>query len=110
MAFGFPFLEKFSSASPIEAINDNDIKGHEESTIAMAGRGTYFALRIKGDSIEPNISDNNVLIVRKQSACNYNNVAVVLLNGNETTIKRITKMPEGIRIITDNTTTEEVRL
>ncbi len=79
-------LGKVAAGVPIEAIED--IKDYEEITSEMAGAGEYFTLRIRGDSMEPRIADGDVLIVREQNDCNNNDVVVVLMNGDEATVKR----------------------
>lgn len=55
----------------------------------------FFALRFKGQSMEPKISDGDVVIVRKQDDCDSGDVAVVLVNGDEATVKRIKKNPQA---------------
>jgi repressor LexA len=95
-----PVLGKVAAGVPIEAIED--IEDYEEITLEMARAGEYFALRIKGDSMEPRIADGDVVIVREQNDCNNNDVAVVIVNGDEATVKRIKKMPEGIMLIPSN--------
>ena len=46
--------------------------------------------------MEPKISEGDVVIVRKQSDVNSDDIAVVLVNGDEATVKRIKKRPEGL--------------
>lgn len=85
---------------PIEAVEY--IEDYEEITLDMATGGEHFALRITGDSMEPRMKENDVVIVRKQSDCNDGDVAVVIVNGEDATIKRIKKRPEGIMLIPSN--------
>lgn len=89
-----------AAGTPIEAVED--ILDYEEIDAKTAASGEYFALQIKGQSMEPKISDGDVVIVRQQSVCNSGDIAVVLVNGDEATVKRIKKRPEGIMLIPSN--------
>ena len=95
-----PVLGKVAAGTPIEAVED--ILDYEEIDPHTAASGDYFALQIKGDSMEPRIKNGDVVIVRQQSDCDSGDTAVVLVNGDEATIKRIKKGPEGIILIPNN--------
>lgn len=95
-----PVLGKVQAGIPVEAVED--ILGHEEITKEMASQGDFFALQVKGDSMEPRIKEGDVVIVRKQSDADTGDIAVVLVNGDDATVKRIKKRPEGIMLIPNN--------
>ena len=95
-----PVLGHVAAGIPIEAVED--ILDYEEISQAMASQGEHFALKIKGDSMEPRIKDGDVVIVRKQSGVESGDIAVVLVNGDEATVKRIKKRPEGLMLIPSN--------
>ena len=99
-----PVLGHVVAGIPIEAVED--ILDYEEISTAMASQGEHFALKIKGDSMEPRIKEGDVVIVRKQSDADSGDIAVVLVNGNEATVKRIKKSPEGLMLIPSNTNFE----
>ena len=44
----------------------------------------------------PAFFEGDIVIIRKQSDCENNQVAVVILNGNEGTLKKVKKTDEGI--------------
>lgn len=92
-----PILGRVVAGIPLEAITD--IEGYEEITPKMASLGEYFALKIKGHSMEPQILDNDVVICKCQSDVESGDIAVVLINGDEATCKQIKKSPEGITLI-----------
>lgn len=92
-----PILGRVVAGIPLEAITD--IEGYEEITPKMASLGEYFALRIKGHSMEPQILDNDVVICKCQSDVESGNIAIVLVNGDEATCKQIKKSPEGVTLI-----------
>ena len=95
-----PVLGNVQAGIPIEAIED--IIGYEEISNEMAQSGDYFALRIRGDSMEPRMHEGDVVIVRKQDDAETGDVCVVMVNGDDATVKRIKKSPEGLFLIANN--------
>ncbi|MGF7002450.1 repressor LexA [Lachnospiraceae bacterium PFB1-21] len=93
-------LGKVAAGIPIEAIED--FIGEEEITMEMANTGSYFGLKIQGDSMEPRILDGDVVIVRQQSDVESGETAIVYVNGHDATCKRIRKYHEGIELIANN--------
>ena len=95
-----PVLGDVAAGIPIDAIEN--IVDYEEIDKAMAATGEFFGLRVKGSSMEPRIREGDVVIVRKQEDVNTGDTAVVLVNGNSATVKRIKKEPGGISLIPNN--------
>jgi repressor LexA len=95
-----PVLGTIAAGVPIAAIED--IIDWEEITLEMANTGEHFALKIKGSSMEPLISESDVVIVKQQPDVDSGDVAVVIINGEDATIKKIKKMPEGVMLIPNN--------
>lgn len=95
-----PVLGDVAAGIPIEAITD--IVDYEEIDAALAGSGEYFGLRIKGDSMMPRMMPGDVVIVRKQEDIESGDVAVVMVNGDSATVKRVKKGPSGITLIPFN--------
>ncbi len=62
----------------------------------IADTGDFFALRIKGDSMIPAFFEGDIVIIRKQNYCENNQFAVVIINGEEGTLKKVKKTDEGI--------------
>lgn len=48
-------------------------------------------------------SDGDVVIVRKQSDVDNGDIAIILVNGDEATIKKVQKFNGGINLIPSNT-------
>lgn len=88
-----PVLGDVAAGIPIEAVEN--IVDYEEIDTAMASNGKYYGLRIKGRSMEPRIRDGDVVIVRQQEDADTGDTAVVLVNGESATVKRIKKEPDG---------------
>lgn len=62
----------------------------------VADTGEFFALKVKGDSMIPAFFEGDIVIIRKQNDCENNQVAVVIVNGDEGTLKKVKKTDEGI--------------
>lgn len=58
----------------------------------------YYALYVTGDSMEPLFDDGDIVIVHKQDDFNNGENCVVLINGNEATIKKVYKGTTGIKL------------
>lgn len=58
----------------------------------------YFALRITGDSMLPLLSEGDLVIVHDQDDVESGQTAVVLINGEEATIKKLIKTKDGIEL------------
>lgn len=95
-----PVLGHVQAGLPIEAIED--IIDYEQISTDMAATGDHFALQVRGDSMEPRFADGDVVIVRKQEDVESGQVAVVIVNGDEATLKKIKKTPEGVMLLPSN--------
>lgn len=95
-----PVLGYVRAGIPIEAVED--ILDYEEISQDMASKGEYFALSIKGDSMEPRITEGDVVIVRKQDIVENGELAVVLVNGNDATVKKFYMNDNGVTLISTN--------
>lgn len=99
-AVKIPVLGLVRAGIPMDAVEY--ILDYEEISEDMARQGEFFALQIKGDSMEPKISDGDVVIVRKQPDVESGDIAIVLVNGDEATIKKVQKFDGGINLIPSN--------
>lgn len=79
-----------------------DISGYVTVSKSLASTGDIFALRIVGDSMEPKISDNDVVIVRKQSDADNGDTIIALINGDDAVCKRLRKYDGGIMLLSNN--------
>jgi len=67
------------------SINDNTLNSED-----------FFALEVKGNSMEPIIYEKDIAIVKKQEEFENGDIVVALINGDEATIKRAYKNEKGI--------------
>ena len=96
-----PVLGRVVAGIPIEAVQE--ILDYEEITPELAATGEFFALQVKGDSMLPKLENGDIVIVKKQEDVETGDVAIVLINGNDATIKQIKKMQGGIMLYGFNT-------
>lgn len=96
-----PVLGSIPAGIPLEAITD--IIDYEEIPEEMARSGEYFALKVKGNSMSPEITDGEVAIVKKVDDAESGSICVIMVNGNDATLKRIKKSEQGLTLIPTNT-------
>lgn len=73
----------------IDNFDPEDPDSWEEIDRWTAKSGLYFALKIKGDSMSPRILDGDVVIVRKTPMVESGQLAVVAINGDTATCKKV---------------------
>ena len=96
-----PVLGEVAAGLPMYA--EENIIDYEELSPDIAREGDeLFGLRIKGRSMEPRMLDGDVVIVRKQEDVDNGDIAVVLVNGDSATVKKIKKGPDGVMLIPNN--------
>ena len=88
-----PVLGDVAAGVPILA--QQDIIGYEDIPSDMAKTGEYFGLKIKGDSMEPKIHDNDIVIVKSMSDAENNDIVIAMIN-NEATCKRLHKYSNSV--------------
>ncbi len=93
-------LGRVAAGIPIEAVEE--IIDTEEITVELAKTGKFFGLKIKGDSMSPNICDGDIVIVRQQEDAESGDIVIATINGDEATCKRLRKYKDGIELISNN--------
>lgn len=79
-----PILGRISAGLPLYA--DEQIEGYTYTDLNHGGE--YFALRVHGDSMNAiRIYDGDLLIIRKQDVVEDGEIAVVMVNDDEATVK-----------------------
>lgn len=95
-----PVLGRVAAGIPINAVTD--IIDTEEISENLAKTGDFFALKIKGDSMEPKISNGDVVIVRQQDDAETGDIVIAMVNGDDAVCKRLRKYKEGLELISNN--------
>ena len=93
-------LGRVAAGIPIEAVTD--IIDTEEIPEELAKTGSFFGLKLHGDSMEPRMLDGDVVIVRQQDDAESGDIVIALVNGDDATCKRLRKYRDGIELISIN--------
>ena len=95
-----PLLGSVPAGVPIEAIED--IEEYIDIYPRFVKHGELFALRVQGDSMEPDLRNGDIVIVEKQEFVENGDVAVVRVNGEDVTLKRVKLTNKGLMLIPSN--------
>jgi len=93
-------LGRVAAGVPLEAIED--VIDTEEINEELASTGEFFGLQIHGDSMEPKMSEGDVVIVRQQDDAESGDIVIAMINGCDATCKRLKKYADGIMLISNN--------
>ena len=95
-----PILGSVPAGTPIEAIED--IEEYIDIYPKFVKHGELFALRVQGDSMEPDIRPGDIVIVEKQEFVTNGDVAVVRVNGEDVTVKKVKQVADGLLLMPNN--------
>ena len=95
-----PVLGTVAAGIPISAVEE--ILDYEEVPQSWKNQGEFFGLRIKGDSMKPDINNGDIVIVKQQSTAYNGDVVIALVNGDDVTCKKFEKLDNGIMLISNN--------
>lgn len=95
-----PLLGKIPAGIPLEIIEDK----YAVDTVDipkdwLKGNHKYFALKLEGDSMEPDYLDKDIIIFKQASDCTSGQDCCIRINGFDATFKRVRKQDNGIMII-----------
>ena len=95
-----PILGSVQAGVPVSAIEDVvGYVGLDED--CEPDGGEFFALRVRGSSMEPRFMEGDTVIVRRQDDAESGDV-VVALTGDEATIKQLRKRDDGVLLVPFN--------
>ena len=101
LGFKIPVLGVVAAGIPLEAITD--IRDYEEiSPEMLRGDSEYYALEIKGDSMEPRITNGDRVIFRVQDDAESGDIVIAMVNGYDATCKKLRKYSHGIDLVSLN--------
>jgi repressor LexA len=100
-----PLLGSIAAGIPIEAIENSDrisVPTH------MLGKGQYYALKVKGESmIEDGILNGDIAIIKHQNQAENGQIVVAVVE-NETTLKHYFKKSKQIELHPANKTMKPI--
>lgn len=97
-----PVLGNVVAGQPIEAIEDIIDWEDIDTRQSQFRYGDFFGLRINGSSMQPTLQDGDIVIVRKQSYIRNGEIGIVMVNGNEATVKEVREERNGITLVAHN--------
>jgi repressor LexA len=96
-----PVLGVVTAGMPIYA--EENILSYEYVDKNEVKNGDYFYLKVKGDSmINARIMDGDLVFIRKQREVVNGEIAVVLINNEEATLKRVLKTKDTVILQPEN--------
>ncbi len=98
-----PILGRISAGLPLYA--EEHIEGY--TLTDLNGGAEYFGLRVSGDSMNAlRINEGDVIIVRRQEEVEQGEVAVVLVDGEDATVKRFYSSDTTVTLMPQSTNPE----
>ncbi|WP_270367697.1 LexA family protein [Limosilactobacillus fermentum] len=96
-----PLLGTIACGDPILA--DENIAGYLSEPTDFLPSGKLFYLRAKGQSMEPTIKDGSLVLIRQQPDVEDGEIAAILfMDDNEATLKRIKRAGPTVILMPDN--------
>lgn len=84
-----PVLARVAAGIPMDIVEN--ITDYEQ--ISSDLKGDYFALSVRGDSMNPRIYDGDVVIVKRQDDAENGEVVIASVNGGDAVCKKLVKYP-----------------
>nr|WP_307837778.1 transcriptional repressor LexA [Actinoplanes rishiriensis] len=95
-----PLLGAIAAGAPILA--DEQVEDELTLPLSLTGRGTLFALRVKGDSmVDAAICDGDLVVVRQQPSADNGDIVAALI-GEEATVKVFRRSDTGVELLPRN--------
>lgn len=98
-----PVLGTVRGGIPTMAIEEWEDWEEIDTRTSPFRSGEFFALRVTGRSMEPTLCEGDIVIVRQQQTINSGEIGIVMVNGNEATVKEVKESSDGITLIGHNT-------
>lgn len=100
-----PLSGSIAAGMPLETFEEAESVDFGE----MFGKSGYFALKVRGHSmIEDHIQDGDYVVVRKQHTARDGQIVVALVDGSETTLKRLYREKGRYRLEPANSTMKPI--
>lgn len=98
-----PILGRISAGLPLYA--DEHIEGYTLTDLNSGGE--YFALRVRGDSMNAiGINEGYLIVVRKQEEVEQGEIAVVMVDDEDATVKRFYSSDTTVTLMPQSTNPE----
>lgn len=81
---------------------ESNIEEYIDISESLAKRGEHFAVYVKGDSMSPDIKDQDIVVVRKQDYADDGEIVVAVVNGDEGFCKRLVIYDNSVGLVSNN--------
>ncbi len=88
-----PILGRVPAGMPLEAISE--VEDYLAVDEAIAKRAN-FALRVKGDSMVPDLRDGDLVLVRNQPTAQNGDIVVATVDGGDATVKKFRRVGRDV--------------
>lgn len=96
-----PVLGSIAAGQPVFA--EENIKEYAKVPSEKVCDGQYFYLEVSGDSmIGAGIHEGDLVLVKKQNDVNHKDIAVVMVNAHDATLKRVFKQNGSVILQPEN--------
>ncbi|USS86515.1 helix-turn-helix domain-containing protein [Fructilactobacillus cliffordii] len=95
-----PILGEIACGTPI--IAQENIEGYLPTNRAELPAGSNFYLKCRGESMTPTIPNGAYVLIHQQYEVENGDIAAILLNENETTLKRVQYQDDQVILMPDN--------
>ena len=101
-----PLAGTIAAGLPVEAAEDREVLDLED---LISASEPVFALRVQGDSmIQEQIRAGDYVLVRQTDRPEIGRIVVALLDGGETTLKKLYRHGRGYRLVAANPAYEDI--
>lgn len=99
-------LGKVAAGSPIFA--EENIIGEINVPRNWSDKTEYFGLVIRGNSMDPQIKDTDIVVVHKQDTAESGEIVIATINGEDAVCKRLMKYGETILLRSFNSEYDDI--
>ncbi|MBP3463828.1 MAG: helix-turn-helix domain-containing protein [Clostridia bacterium] len=96
----FPLLGKVKAG--YDYLAAENIIGYVNSDNTIPDSQNCYALKVTGDSMQPVLFEDDIIIVHKQNDVENGQVAIILIDNEEATVKKVVKYEDYIELVAFN--------
>ncbi len=102
-----PIIGKIPAGTPIMAISSFEGEVYIPAPIFMKYGSDLFALRVHGDSMSKVLHDKAIAIIKKQSTVENGEIAVILVDHQDATLKRFYRLDDETVVLKPDSYSDE---
>lgn len=100
---GYMYIPLYSSVSAGHGcFADGNIEEFIPVPSYLGNKEDFFALRVKGNSMEPQIMDGDILVAMKNLEPKDGETVIAIVNGDEGFCKRLVRYPHMLGLVSNN--------